>query len=87
MEVELTKVSEKGQIVIPANVRRDMGIKKSDQFMVFGEDDTVILKRVAKPAMKQSLAELTKPLQKVISTEGFTQKELQKIIKETRKNA
>jgi len=39
MELELAKVSEKGQIVIPNSLRKGMGIKKSDQFLIFGEGD------------------------------------------------
>ena len=46
MQVELTRISEKGQVVIPSALRREMGIKKSDQFMIFGEGGTVILKKI-----------------------------------------
>ncbi len=35
--------------------------------------------------MKKSLAELTEPLQKVISKESFTKEDLTKIIKDVRK--
>lgn len=87
MQVELTRVSEKGQIVIPSSLRREMKIEKSDQFIIFGEDGTIILKKVENPAMKQSLSELTKPLQRVISERGFTREDLKKVIKEVRKGA
>ncbi len=87
MEVELTRISEKGQIVIPASIRKEMGIEKSDQFLVFGEDSTIVLKKVEKSAMSKSLAELTAPLQKVVAKSGFTREDLKKEIKEVRKNA
>ena len=43
MQVELTRISEKGQVVIPSSLRTEMGIKKADQFMIFGEGNTIIL--------------------------------------------
>ena len=85
MELELAKVSEKGQIVIPANLRKDMNIKKSDQFMVFGEEDTIVLKRVIKRSMSKTLAELTKPLQKIVAEERFGRDELKDLIKKSRR--
>jgi len=85
MEIELTKISEKGQVVIPSSLRKDMGIKKADQFLVFGEAGTVILKKIEKPALQKSLEELTKPLQKVAAEAGFTRGELAKAIKQIRK--
>jgi len=54
MQVELTRISEKGQVVIPSSLRKEMGIKKSDQFMVFGEAGTVILKKIETPAIKKT---------------------------------
>ena len=87
MQVELTRISEKGQIVIPSNIRKDMNIKKSDQFMVFGEDNTVILKRIEKPAIKKTFDEIAKPLQKAAKQINLTRKDLEATIKHVRKNA
>jgi AbrB family looped-hinge helix DNA binding protein len=87
MEVELTKISEKGQVVIPSGLRKEMGIKKSDKFLVFGEGNTLILKKIEPTSLKNSLSELTRPLQKVISEEGFTKEDLRKAIKNVRKRS
>ena len=85
MEVEMTRISEKGQVVIPNSLRQEMGIEASDQFLVFGEGSTIILKRIEKPALQRSLSELTKPLQKIVAEVGFTRAELAKAIKGLRK--
>jgi len=87
MEVEITKISEKGQVVIPSEIRKEMNIKKSDKFLIFGEGSTLIMKKIEPSPLKKSLAELTKPLQKLISEEGFTRKDLNKIIKNVRKTS
>jgi AbrB family looped-hinge helix DNA binding protein len=47
-----TKMSSKGQIVIPEDIRRRLNLKAGSQFMVLGEDDVVILKAIVPPAIK-----------------------------------
>lgn len=84
MEVELTRISEKGQIVIPSSLRKEMGIKKSDQFLVFGEDNTVILKKIEKPAIKKTFDEIAKPLQEAAKLVGLKKKDLEKAIRDVR---
>lgn len=87
MEVKLTRVSEKGQIVIPSSLRKDMGIKKSDQFLIFGENGTVILKKIEKPAIQKSFDEIARPLQKAAKKAGLTRQDLTKAIREVRRHA
>ncbi len=48
-DVILTRMSSKGQIVIPKALRELLDIKEGEVFALFGEDDTLILKRVDLP--------------------------------------
>ena len=50
--VATTKMSSKGQVVIPEGVRRQLGLGPGTQFIVLGEGDAVILKLVRVPALK-----------------------------------
>ena len=43
---ELTKASSKGQIVIPGNLRRKMGIKEGSVFAVSAKKDMIVLKKL-----------------------------------------
>jgi len=52
-EIETTKMSSKGQVVIPERVRSKLGLEAGEQFVVVGEKDVVILKRVAPPSMRE----------------------------------
>lgn len=47
-----TKMSSKGQIVIPEEIRKRLKLKAGDQFVVVGEKDVVILKAISPPSMK-----------------------------------
>ena len=46
-----TKLSSKGQVVIPEEIRERLGLKEGTQFVVIGERDVVILKSIQPPAM------------------------------------
>lgn len=48
-----TKLSSKGQVVIPEEIRERLGLKEGTQFVVLGERDVVILKSIAPPAMEE----------------------------------
>jgi AbrB family looped-hinge helix DNA binding protein len=48
-----TKMSSKGQVVIPEDIRKRLKLKAGSQFVVVGEEDVVILKAIAPPSMEQ----------------------------------
>ena len=46
-----TKMSSKGQVVIPENIRKRLKLKPGAQFVVVGDKDVVILKNISPPAI------------------------------------
>ena len=48
-----TKMSSKGQVVIPEAIRKRLGLKEGSQFVVVGEKDTLILKTIAAPSLSE----------------------------------
>lgn len=46
-----TKMSSKGQVVIPEEIRRRLGLKAGSQFVVVAKKDTVILATISPPSM------------------------------------
>jgi len=47
-----TRMSSRGQVVIPEDVRNRLNLEAGAQFVVVGEDDVVILKTIKRPSMK-----------------------------------
>jgi len=47
--IATTKLSSKGQVVIPEDVRKELGLEAGAQFVVMGEGDVVILKKIEAP--------------------------------------
>jgi AbrB family looped-hinge helix DNA binding protein len=52
-KIETTRMSSKGQVVIPEAVRNRLGLKTGAQFVVMGDRDVVILKTIAAPARNE----------------------------------
>jgi AbrB family looped-hinge helix DNA binding protein len=50
-ELATTRMSSKGQVVIPEEIRKRLGLKEGSQFVVVGERDAVILKAISPPSM------------------------------------
>lgn len=59
-EVELTKMSSRGQVVIPQNIREEMHLKEGESFAITSNGDTLFLKRIKTPSKEEMLAEWKK---------------------------
>lgn len=51
--VATTKMSSKGQVVIPEEIRKSLSLESGTQFIVLGEDDVVVLKTISPPSVKE----------------------------------
>ena len=51
--IATTRMSSKGQVVIPEDVRKALGLEVGARFVVMGDGDIVILKRIAVPAKSE----------------------------------
>jgi AbrB family looped-hinge helix DNA binding protein len=58
MKIEVTKVTARGQIVIPQEIRKEIGIEKGTQLLVYTEDDAMILK----PVLVRGMLRLLEPM-------------------------
>ncbi|MCW4001500.1 MAG: AbrB/MazE/SpoVT family DNA-binding domain-containing protein [Candidatus Bathyarchaeota archaeon] len=63
-EPEVTTVSEKGQVVIPQSIRKELGIKPKNKFLVYGKGDTIIMKKLELPDLKKEWNDIFKLMDK-----------------------
>jgi AbrB family looped-hinge helix DNA binding protein len=82
-ELEVTTMSEKGQVVIPQSIRNELGIKPKTKFLVYGRGDTVIMKKLELPDLKKEWEDIFKLMDK--KELKMSDKEIQKEIEEARK--
>ena len=84
-EVATTKMSSKGQVVIPEKIRDSLHLQKGVEFVVVSSGDALILKPILAPSTKQFSALLEKA-KKEAQQAGLEKADLDKAIVATRKN-
>ena len=55
MTIELTRVSSKGQVVIPFDIRRRIGLKDGETLAVSTKDNLIVLKKIDDPMTKDDI--------------------------------
>lgn len=61
--ISTTKMSSKGQVVIPEEIREYLELENGSKFIVMAAEDSIILKKI-KPIPKSELMDLLKDLDK-----------------------
>jgi AbrB family looped-hinge helix DNA binding protein len=82
-EPEVTTISEKGQVVIPQSIRKELGIKPKNKFLVYGRGDTIIMKKLELPSLKQEWDDIFKLMDK--KAIKISDEEIQKEVATVRK--
>ena len=80
MNVEMVRMSSKGQIVISQDVREEIHVDEGTVFAVVGTKDTIILKKITTPSKEELIKDLglfAKKAKMRLQTKGFTEKDLQ----------
>ena len=70
-----TRISSKGQVVIPEEIRKRLGLKAGSQFVVVGDKDTVILKTISPQSMEE-FNELVKLSRRQARKAGFKKSDI-----------
>jgi AbrB family looped-hinge helix DNA binding protein len=81
--VNITKVSSKGQIVIPAEIRERMGFEEGNLLIISDNNDSICMKKIELPKIK-SWKKSTKPFREAAKKSNFSNDELKKLIEESR---
>jgi AbrB family looped-hinge helix DNA binding protein len=79
-----TKLSSRGQVVIPEEIRNLLGLEPGTQFVVVGEGDVVLLKAVEAPNLTDFRALLDRA-QKSAKAAGVKAADVGDAIREARK--
>jgi len=82
--IATTKLSSKGQIVIPEQVRKELGLEPGAQFVVMGEGDVVILKKIETPDRRDFLA-LARKVRGQARRAGIKRSDVKKAVRASRR--
>jgi len=82
-EAATTKLSSKGQVVIPEEIRKRLGLETGAQFVVVGDRDVVILKVIHAPDVAE-FDELVGRARKAAKRAGLKKDDVDKAIRKAR---
>jgi len=84
VKISLTKLSSKGQIVVPKALREMLGLKTGEIFAVYGKGDVIILKRIKLPTEKE-FDKLLRWGEEFAKKRGIKREDIMKAIQDMRK--
>ena len=83
-KLEITSMSSRGQVVIPLDIREQLGLREGEKFVVVGEGDTVVLKKITMPSF-ENFDKLLQKTMKFANEKGVTKDDVEDAIKRARK--
>jgi len=84
MVTAVTKVSAKGQIVIPKDLRERLNLKEGDTLLVYSTDSMLVIRKVVK--QETILSIIAEPVRKKIKQLGITKNDISKAIEQARRS-
>lgn len=89
MTVETVRMSSKGQIVIPQDIREEIDADEGTVFAVTGSRDTVILKKIGTPSKEELIKQLgiiAKEGKRRLQSKGIKEEDINSIVKKSRRH-
>lgn len=83
VQLATTKLSSRGQVVIPEEIRDRLGLEPGVRFAVIGEGDVVVLKAL-KPPRPAEFKKLLDEVQAAASQAGITSEDVTQALRKVR---
>jgi AbrB family looped-hinge helix DNA binding protein len=75
-----TKVSSKGQVVIPDAVKKAAGVREGEELLVVAIGDTIVMKKLS----AVSFEEVAKPIWRTVRAMGLSGEELDELVEQAK---
>ena len=85
VENELVKMSPKGQLVVPQDIREKEGFEPGDRFIPFEIKEGILFKKVKMPNLKDEFKKLSKEVQKKFQDYNIKESDVKEAIRWARK--
>jgi AbrB family looped-hinge helix DNA binding protein len=83
-DIATTRMSSKGQVVIPEEIRERLGLDTGAQFVVVGEGDVVVLKAIKPPSMRE-FDSVVRGARRAAKQAGFKRRDVKKVVRDVRR--
>jgi len=88
-QVEFTSVSSRGQVVIPNDIRKQMGLEEGTKLMVFSDGVNLMMKPILAPsaaAFKKLIQDSHRYAKEAGLTKGDVEEAIQKVRRRARRS-
>lgn len=85
-QVEFTSVSSRGQVVIPSDIRKQMGLEEGTKLMVFSDGVNLLMKPILPPSAA-SFKKLIKDGHRFAKEAGLKKSDVEEAIQKVRRRA
>ena len=80
----MVTVSSRGQVSIPAEVRRELGLEKGSKLLVVAEGENILLKKIDGSMLDKPLEEILQPMWDQAEDAGLSQEDAEELVHESR---
>ena len=80
--IDVTRISSRGQVVIPKSIRDRLKLREGDKLIAFARDNLIILRRYEEESI---LGLLSQPIREKMARLGVTRKDIDDAVEWTRK--
>ncbi len=80
--IDVGTVSSRGQIAIPAGMRKELALEDGQKVLFFVEGDTIMIKKIT----QQTFAEITRPLKVAAQASGLKESDVPDLVHRFRKS-
>lgn len=87
MDTDLVKMSAKGQLVIPQEIRADEGFIPGDRFVPFPVKGGILFKKVEMPDVKAEFQKLSKEIEKQFQKQNVQTEDVNEAMKWARRKS
>lgn len=81
----VTSMSAEGEVEIPEEVRKRLGLRAGTRFLVMAEGDVIILRKLPAPSM-EDFDEIVAKLRKQAEEAGLKPEDISRVIREVRRD-
>ena len=82
--IEVVTMSSKGQLVIPREIREEMGLQMQDKFVVVHDNSSILLKRISKEEANKAMLGLMDKISDQFRKAGIKRGQVASEIKKAR---
>lgn len=82
--VKLITISKGGKLTLPKDVRKEMGLRGEEQYVLVMDEGNIFLKKIARDRRRERMLELLKGFRAAFKKAGITKKDVEKELRAVR---